>query len=421
LSIFSKGCEDLVGNKINISLKSPEIESTSQNKNPFLVIFSDFDLVGLIKIIFSVLTIFLVTDSISGEKENGTLKLLLSHNVKRFEIFTAKFTANLNIVVIPLALMFIITALFISFQLDTLLDFSFWVKILLILISCLGFISIYVFIGLIVSTLSPTSSLSLIFGLMIWIILALLYPSSINSLVTATNQTASLHHVNNKIEEIRSSYFEKMEENIILPGRRNESSPPTNGIRYDGLPGLIGITEKDVFESWESVVVKNIPLFLKGQNEIIDVRDNHRNKLLEQRKIINRFLFLSPGSLLDESCNKLANTDIKYRDFYIFEKAKSYRTEILEYMEKKDAFGLKFFTQMSKDEMKDEYNQYPGEIFTKYGWNSGDIYPRLELNNVPEFEIKSNLGFPIELLVLIIMNGVLFVTGVRTFTYRKLI
>ncbi len=421
LSIFSKGCEELVGNKINISLWAPEIESTSQTRNPFLVIFSNLDLVGFIKVIFSVLTIFLVTDSISGEKENGTLKLLLSNNVQRLEIFVAKFVANLNIVVIPLSLMFIITAVFITVQLDIELTVSFWLKVFLIFLSCLGFISIYVLIGLIISTLSHTSSLSLIFSLMIWIILALLYPSSVNYLVTATNKISSLDQLNNEIDGINSVVYERMEENIELPGRRNQSSPPSDGMGYRGLPGLIGVTERDVFESWEKVVVKNIPLFLKGQKSIIDVRDNYRNKLLEQKKTIFYFLILSPGNMLEASCNKLSNTDIQYRDFLVFEKAKNYRSRIIDYLEKKNAFGLKFFTQMLKEEMMSEFNEYSNDILTKYGWNSENTYPRLELNDIPEFQLKSRLIFPVELLMLLIMNGLLFVTGVRIFNYRKLI
>jgi hypothetical protein len=68
LSIFSKGFDEKAGNKIIISVEDlPELETVAQKKNPFMGIFTNFDIVSIVKIIFSLMAIFLISDSIAGD------------------------------------------------------------------------------------------------------------------------------------------------------------------------------------------------------------------------------------------------------------------------------------------------------------------------------------------------------------------
>ncbi len=67
LSIFAKGSDEKIGNRIVISVfQLLQFEDTSQKKNPFMAIFSTFDLVTLVQILFSIMALFLVSDSIAG-------------------------------------------------------------------------------------------------------------------------------------------------------------------------------------------------------------------------------------------------------------------------------------------------------------------------------------------------------------------
>jgi len=89
LSIFAKGFDEKIGNKIIISVTEiPEFQTTSQKRNPFLDIFLNFDIISIVQIILSIMTVFLVADTISGEREDETLKLVFANHVSKFEYFS---------------------------------------------------------------------------------------------------------------------------------------------------------------------------------------------------------------------------------------------------------------------------------------------------------------------------------------------
>ena len=182
LSIFIPGVEDESGNNVTITHREiPTSLKGGLQKNEFATIFSFFDLSSIIINIFTLLTIFLAYGSISGEKEGGTLSLALSNGVSRARIFVGKCLGGIISITVPLTLCFLggifIVLLSKSIQLepDFLLSMCF-----IYLFSLLYLSSIFLF-GMLISSLTKTSSQSLIIILAFYLVTVFLLPTTINS------------------------------------------------------------------------------------------------------------------------------------------------------------------------------------------------------------------------------------------------
>jgi len=365
LSIFCKGVDDKVGNKIDVSLTEvPQFKKTSEKKNSFLDIFLTFDLITLVQIIFSVITLFIVADTISGEREEGTLKLIFSSSVLKFEYFLTKYFSSLIVLAIPLTIIFILTTVIILFQPFITLSTYHWLTIFFLYLTCLIFISIYILIALIISSVSSSASTSVLFGLLIWIALVFIYPNITNYIVNSTVKIPTSDVITKQIDQMQEDIAKKVD----------DSFEPYNGLQdythYHGgdygIPYFIGITQKPVFEMWERRVKKAIPIILDGMEQIYRIKNDFKQQFINQEKTATAYVRLLPGFLLEESTTKFAKTHYIYRDIQILNRAKLYRDEFIEYLKSKDAFGLKFFSRMDKKDMHENNSDYTEEVRNKW-------------------------------------------------------
>ena len=94
LSIFNVGMEKSGADMVSIELATPIWEKEAQKQgsdNPFLSIFLSVDVIFVFKIVLSALAILFAYNTISGEREDGTLKLVLSNPVPRGELVLGKY------------------------------------------------------------------------------------------------------------------------------------------------------------------------------------------------------------------------------------------------------------------------------------------------------------------------------------------
>jgi hypothetical protein len=94
LSIFNVGMEKSGADMMSIGLATPIWEKEAQKQgsdNPFLSIFLSVDVIFVFKIVLSALAILFAYNTISGEREDGTLKLVLSNPVPRDMLVLGKY------------------------------------------------------------------------------------------------------------------------------------------------------------------------------------------------------------------------------------------------------------------------------------------------------------------------------------------
>ena len=136
LSVFSEGVEKRLGTSAKISnMEVPEISNTSGEINPYMSMFPDMDVSLILRIVFSALALLVAYNVISGEREQGTLKLILSGAISRHQVLLGKFLAGLMILIVPVTIVFILALIFLlSFPMIELTS-SNWAGIVLMYIT----------------------------------------------------------------------------------------------------------------------------------------------------------------------------------------------------------------------------------------------------------------------------------------------
>jgi ABC-type transport system involved in multi-copper enzyme maturation permease subunit len=152
----------------------PEIKSQS---NFILPSFSDIDWVFIVSVILSFVALVFTYDSICGEKETGTLKLMLAGTVPRFKVILGKYFAAMLTLGIPLCIGLLVSLIIILFSRDVILHPIEWLKILSIVLLSLLCLSAFVLLGIFMSIRTAHSSNSMVVLLLVWVGLVILIPS----------------------------------------------------------------------------------------------------------------------------------------------------------------------------------------------------------------------------------------------------
>ena len=99
------GLENDLGRNTTITIYGdPQLDDTKYNEHRVFAIFGSLDLAFIVKVVLSLFAILLTFDAICGEREGGTLKLVLSNAVPRDRVILGKLVGGFLALVVPLAL-----------------------------------------------------------------------------------------------------------------------------------------------------------------------------------------------------------------------------------------------------------------------------------------------------------------------------
>ena len=151
-------------------------------------VFLKIDWILIIANVLSFLALVFTFDAIAGEVEHGTLRLTLSNSVARRTVLTGKFLSCL----ISLGAVFMsgvlvnLLLLYLSGTLE--LNTQEWSRIGGISVVGLIYISVFIALGFLISTLVNNASTSLVVLLLIWVIWVILVPPMLGTIMSGLNQ-----------------------------------------------------------------------------------------------------------------------------------------------------------------------------------------------------------------------------------------
>ncbi len=156
-----------------------EREAQQENflSNPMPVLFSQTDLVIIVTIIMSLMAILFSYSGISGEREAGLLKQMLSTNVSRSTIIFGKFIGGTISLIVPFVLGLLAGLTVIALDPEVQLQKSDFFLFLILLFASGLYISSFHALGLYFSARSQSSNVSVLKSLFIWVILVLMLPN----------------------------------------------------------------------------------------------------------------------------------------------------------------------------------------------------------------------------------------------------
>jgi ABC-type transport system involved in multi-copper enzyme maturation permease subunit len=246
------------------------------------------DLLFLVSVIFSLLALLFSFDTICGEKENGTLRLVLSNPVPRDLVILAKCLGGYILLLGPFLLSVILTLLYLSTRLPFPLTSENLARVGLIVLASSLYLALFFILGVLISVFSQRSSTALLVSCSVWLIWILIIPT-------------------------------------LAPAVSRIFVPLPSSQKVEAEKAAIN---KEIKLRWRALKRYHVPygkeFQLKEQNLLSEARRRrerldkfYQNKLKAQIGLATLLARLSPTSNLTLVTTNLANTGIAtYREFW---------------------------------------------------------------------------------------------------------
>ncbi|MEW5947150.1 MAG: ABC transporter permease subunit, partial [bacterium] len=200
LELLYTGVEKNPNRKANIwPFFKPEFTG-ELNVNPVFPLFPAVDFIFVVSIVMSLLAFVFTYNAVSGEREMGTLKLLMSYSIPRDRVILAKWIGGYVSLVIPFLIGTVICSLVILVSLKLHFNAQDWGAFALATFASLLFIGVMYSTGLFVSIICRTSATSISVLLLIWVIFVLVIPNAAPFLIDQTRPIPSVSEVMSRIK-----------------------------------------------------------------------------------------------------------------------------------------------------------------------------------------------------------------------------
>jgi ABC-type transport system involved in multi-copper enzyme maturation permease subunit len=193
LSFISTTAEGIVPDGVSMKmLVEPDFETFSQY-NPHINPFLSIDWTTLMIYVISFLCICFSYNAFSGEREDGTLKFMLSNSLSRTSVIIAKYFGLLVVFIIPILTGILLSCLIFELSPVIRLELADYTKIGWFFFVSVLMISFTILLGFFVSSITKNSYVSLIICLLSWTLMAIVLPniswiisSQVDKIPTAT-------------------------------------------------------------------------------------------------------------------------------------------------------------------------------------------------------------------------------------------
>ncbi len=145
--------------------------------NPVPGLFPAFNALTFVTVVMSLLAIVFSFDAICGEREQGTLKLMLANAVPRGTLLAGKWLGGLAALLLPFVLGCIVSAMVLLVVMSGHLSQGHWTEIGAIFVFSCFFLSMTYSAGVLVSALTSRSAASAAVLLLAWSVGFLVYPN----------------------------------------------------------------------------------------------------------------------------------------------------------------------------------------------------------------------------------------------------
>ena len=154
-----------------------DVNLSEFDDDPLPVMFPLVDLVFVVTILMSLVALIFAYDAVSGEKEDGTLKLMLANSLARPQVILAKIAGGALTLLVPYAMSLIVGLLIILVHPGVGWGAANWGALALITFATVLYIMLFYALGVFISARHHASSSSIMTALLVWVVLVLIVPS----------------------------------------------------------------------------------------------------------------------------------------------------------------------------------------------------------------------------------------------------
>lgn len=351
LSILDQGYDARLGTDVNINIYEVPFEAVGENRgNEFMSEFRGLDVTSIVIVVLGLLALLMTFDAVIGEKEDGTLKLIMSNQISRTTLLLGKYLGGLTTLCLPLFISLIVGLLIILFHAQIRLSGSDWLRIGGVFASYMVYLSVMLLVGMLISMLARRSSVSLMLCVFFWLVAVFILPNAATSFAsdvigiktsqqTINSQVAELTREREQlVERTRDPFLDKF--TGYSPGLNNRGLRGAVLHRY-GHPIYYDTAAKYYAYDAEQGMVY--------AQRVFNVRKQYDSQLTQAGEVEAGISYISPAYLLKRVAESFAGTSVEDYDRFL-NYCQSYRDQFITYLQSKDAFNAwRWFTDDPPD------------------------------------------------------------------------
>ncbi len=314
LSLCVEGFERYLPNYFKSSLFITYLPEVRSRSNLLLPNFCDIDWVFVISILLSFVALLFTYDSFCGERQAGTLRLILSGSIPRHKVLLGKYFGAAFTLGIPLLMGFFINLIIVISSDIVTLGSGEWLRIIGIALISFLYLSMFLLLGMFVSSRTAHSANSIIILLLVWVGLVVLLPRLGRIVSDIYYKSPSLTEFRKKIVESKDQIFRdtragKYGKNAFEshPDRNHPSNNPPAASRF-----------------WNAFFAS-----------LAQIYEQHYNKMLTQAFASRNFACISPAVIYQRASETIAGTGIN-RCANLYQQIKRYQQDLKDYILTRD-------------------------------------------------------------------------------------
>ncbi len=171
-------------------LAYPPVDTSLGNLRPDVTLVDWSFIIGYV---LSLIALLFTFDSISGERERGTLRLILANAIPRHTVLIGKFLGALISLSVPFTLAVLMNLLVISTSSDVHLNAEAWGRLGIIFFIALLYTCLFLALGLLVSARVQRSAVSLVILLLVWVSLVVFMPGTLAAIAGDSASPKATH------------------------------------------------------------------------------------------------------------------------------------------------------------------------------------------------------------------------------------
>ncbi len=311
LSIFSRGLDNKMPYKVITSRDGDyKIEyAKPDNKKDML---GEIDFAFIVAFVLSILAIVFTFSAISGDKESGVLRGVLSNAVLRRQVLMAKLIGNYVVFLVPFLLSMLVALLIVYFSgIIPIFSAELFPAVLVMIGISLIFLFTLFNLGLWVSALTRNSILSINVLLLVWIVLGLVIPKISPIIGAVIYPVESTSVFESKKMLLRANILKEQvkEEESLYEEIRTQMRPGSKGVSSDW---------KDINDAYDEKVT---PIREKYEQQLISETDKLTNdyttRCNKQNNIAKTIARLSPINSVNNLMAEVSGTGYSEADNFM--------------------------------------------------------------------------------------------------------
>ena len=156
---------------------SSDVNMNKFDDDPLPVVFPLLDLIFIIGILLSLAALIFSYDAVCGEKEDGTLKLMMSNRLARSKILLGKIIGGTLTLLIPFTLSLVLGLFVILLNSRVAWTGTNWATLALVFLGTVIYVFLFLVLAVFISARHHSSSASIMTSLFVWVLFILVVPN----------------------------------------------------------------------------------------------------------------------------------------------------------------------------------------------------------------------------------------------------